>query len=202
MGTTHQKAAIGGSVSRRLRPLTLLLAAALLAGCASHEANNETNYAGRYHYPLLSAGTQFGGLPPAVQRTVRAETGGAPIADVVKTVSGDRVVYVVSFEKAKVLPPLYIAPDGSVLTPDLKVLIPAPAETVAGLTGGPVTGLTLSDLPQKVVKAIQESAPDAEVDYIARQGQGDQISYIITFKDRRHAPLHVAADGKVLGENR
>ncbi|HEV2208482.1 MAG TPA: hypothetical protein VG167_06870 [Verrucomicrobiae bacterium] len=173
--------------------------AIILAACAHERAIAPPDYASRYHYPLLSAGTQFGGLPPAVQRTVRSETGGAPIADVQKTTRADgSLVYVITFEKASVMPPLYIAPDGTVLTPDMRVLIPAPAETVAGLTGGPVTGLTLSDLPVKVVKTIQEKAPDAEVDYIKREGEGEHLVYAITFKDQKRPTLYVAPDGAVV----
>jgi hypothetical protein len=171
---------------------------ALLTGCARPAPKPPTQYQSLYHFPLLSPGTQFGALPPAVQRTVRAEAGGAQIADVQKTRAGERVVYVISFERGQLLPPLYVAPDGSVLTPDLQVVIPAPSGSVATLTGGPVTGLTLSDLPSKVVESIQELAPDAEVDYISTEGHGDQLTYVVTFKDRKHAPLYIAPSGQVL----
>ena len=57
----------------------------------------------------------FAELPPAIQRTIRAETGGVPIRDIQKNSNNDQVVYRVLFQNALLFPPLYIAADGSVL---------------------------------------------------------------------------------------
>jgi hypothetical protein len=156
----------------------------------------------RYDVPLKSPGTQFAELPPAVQRTIRAETGGVPILDIQKNSNNDQVVYRVLFQNALLFPPLYIAADGSVLNPDLTVAIAAPHEVVATKTAGPIEQIPLQDLPPQVIKAIQAQAPDAEVSHIERETQGDKVVYSVTFKDRNHPRLYLAPDGTVLGESR
>lgn len=180
----------------------------LLAGCAHHPHQEEQvaepveseqphlDYAQRYHYPLLSSGTQFAALPPAVQRTVRAEVGSMEISDVRKGANGSNLVYVIYFVKKHIMPPLYIAADGTVLTPDLKVLIPAPHETAADIG----TSLTLNDLPPKVVTTIQHRVPDAEVGAIGKETHGDSVIYVIFFKGDRHPPIYVASDGAFIKE--
>ena len=177
----------------------------LLAGCAHHREAEKVEktpepvrYEQRYHYPLQSVGTQFATLPPAVQRTVRAEVGSAQIADIRKGTTGDNLVYVVYFMKRDVMPPLYIAPDGSVLNPDLKVVIPAPHESAADIG----TSLTLNDLPAKVIATIQQRAPDAEVGAIGKETKGDAVTYLIFFKGDRHPPLYISADGTFVKEGR
>lgn len=197
------------------RPMCALLTAllgVLFAGCAHHhEAEHPAepveqaaaipesgDYERLYHYPLQSVGTQFAALPPAVQRTVRAEVGSAQISDIKKGTTGSDLVYVVHFMKRDVMPPLYIAPDGSVLTPDLKVFIPAPHQTALDIG----TGLTLNDLPPKVVATIQQRAPDAEVGAIGKETKGDNVTYVIFFKGDRHVPLYISADGSFVKEGR
>lgn len=172
----------------------------LLAGCAHHEKKpaEPVAYQERYHYPLLSSGTQFAALPPAVQRTIRAEVGSMEISDVRKGTTGTNLVYVIYFVKNDVMPPLYIAADGSVLRPDLKVLIPSPHETAADIG----TSLTLNDLPPKVVTTIQQRAPDAEVGSIGKETHGDTVTYVIFFKGDRHAPIYIASDGTFIKEGR
>jgi hypothetical protein len=173
--------------------------AALCAGCCSAPCPEKfAELMTSYHYPLISPGTQFAGLPPAVQRTIRAETGGARIADIEKDTSTEQVVYRIYFENSALFPPLYVAPDGSVLNPDLTVAVAAPHEAVATKTVGLADRVTLQDLPPPVVKAIQSQAPDAEVSTITREIRGDKVVYVVTFKDRMHPPLYLASDGTVL----
>jgi hypothetical protein len=136
----------------------------------------------------------------SVQNSIRAETGGADLDRVVKGSTDNRLVYVIYFRDKALLPPLYVAPDGTVLNPDLSVAVNAPRNSVGTLTGGPVTGLTLSDLPPKVVETIQQLAPDAEIDFISKQTRGDQTTYLVTFKNRARPTLHLAQDGSVLKE--
>ena len=173
----------------------------LVSGCfweRPHLATQGRDYEESYQYPLISPGTQFAALPPAVQNSIRAETGLAEISRVVKGTDSERIVYVVYFHNREMFPPLYIAPDGTVLSPNLSVTEAAPKGTVGALTGGPVTGLTLSDLPPKVVKTIQQRAPDAEIDFISKETHGDQTSYLIAFKNQARPKLHLAQDGTVL----
>ena len=137
-----------------------------------------------------------------MQNSIRAETGSAEIFRVVKGTNSERIVYVVYFRNRELFPPLYIAPDGTVLNPNLSVAVLAPPGSIGALTGGPVTGLTLSDLPPKVVKTIQQQAPDAEIDFISNETHGDQTFYVVTFKNQARPPLHLAQDGTVLKQFR
>ncbi len=197
-----------GMGARALCSLGMVL---LLPGCLWHhhhrdeateyQATRVARYQERYHNPLLSPGAQFATLPPAVQRTVRAEAGAADIDDIVKDNDAGRIVYRVYFRNAGANPPLYIAPDGSLLYPDLRVAIGGSQDTVGVLTGGPVTGITLSDLPPQVVKKIQERAPDAEVAYISKETRGDKVVYTIVFKDQMHPALRINANGTVVSDS-
>lgn len=176
----------------------------LAAGCRGPHRETPPEFAFGYHYPLKSPGTQFAELPPAVQRTIRAETGGTLIADIQKSETGsDRPFYRVIFENQVRFPPLYVAPDGSVLNPDLTIAISAPHEVVASRTAGASERLTLEDLPPQVVKAIQGQAPDAEVDTVTRETRGERgerVVYDVTFKDRKHPTLYLGPDGTILHE--
>ena len=181
----------------------MMLLVSLLAGCSWRRhaaASADLDYQAVYRYPLISPGAQFATLPPAVQNSIRAEAGCAELTRVVKGTSTDRLVYVVYFRNTAVYPPLYLASDGTVLTPNLAVAMIAPKDTVGTLTGGPGTGLTLSDLPPKVLKAIQQQAPDAEIDFISKETHADQASYLVTFKHHAHPPLHLDHEGTVLKE--
>jgi hypothetical protein len=176
------------------------LAGLLMFGCASQTSTSVEDYRKQYDKPLISSGAQFAALPPAVQNTIRAETGSATIADVVKDKSLGRIIYRVSFANSNLFKPLIMAPDGSLLDPDLIVAIGAPKDELNMLTGGGAGNASLNDLPPAAVKSIQRSAPDAQVDSIVRQVSGDQTVYLVNFKDRMHAPLRVTADGTILGE--
>src|SRR5688572_17387514 len=141
----------------------LCVLAGLAIGCRSSQPPPEVaDYP--YHEPLLSPGTKFGGLPPAVQRSVRAQAGAAELYDVAKATTINGVVYEVMFRDPKLYPSLYLAPDGSVIAPDLlTVVVAADEDTIGPRSGGAVDGLRLSDLPSKVVATIQEKVPTAEV---------------------------------------
>jgi hypothetical protein len=174
--------------------------AALFAGCVAPGPEMFTELYTSYHYPLMSPGAQFAELPPSVQRTIRAQTGGAPIANIEKDTRKEQVVYRIYFENPASYPTLYVAPDGSVLNPDLTVAIAAPHEVVATKTAGLADRITLQDLPPSVLKAIQSQAPDAEVSTITRETHGDKVVYVVTFKDRMHATMYLASDGTLLHE--
>jgi hypothetical protein len=198
-----------GSIFSRKRPETIasLLAAVLCAllsgGCAGPSNENYAKaYAKLYDKPLISSGAQFASLPPAVQNTILAETGSAGIQNIFKDASSARIVYRIEFINADAYPPLFVAADGSLLDPDLNVLIAAaPPEKVSVATGAPLTTLMLSELPPPVVRSIQLHAPDAEVANIVKETHGNQTTYFVTFKDRMHALLHISADGTLLTDS-
>jgi hypothetical protein len=176
------------------KPLVIFVCGLAVTGCVEPR---DTERVRHYDKPLISPGTEFASLPPAVQNTIRAETGSADIADVTKDYVAGRLVYRVRFEHEDLFPQLNIAPDGSLLNSNLTVAIGAAQDKANIIAGGPVTSITLSDLPPAVVKAIQRQAPDAQVDTITKEVQRDQTTYLVTFKDRMHAAMRLASDGTV-----
>jgi hypothetical protein len=67
------------------------------------------------------------------------------------------------------------------------------------LTGGPVTGTTVNDLPQPVKNTLKEKTPNAEVADIDKQTQGGRVIYRITFGEPGKNPtLYIAEDGNIV----
>ncbi|MBC8095926.1 MAG: hypothetical protein H7Y43_08945 [Akkermansiaceae bacterium] len=183
-------------------PATMLFlcgSMALLAiGCASHQ-RAVINEAYPYKEPLSSPGQKFSGLPPAVQRTVRAQVGTADIYDIDKLTASDESIYRLTFRNSRLFPPLYVKSDGSVMYPDLiHVAVGAGEDDIGALSGGAVSGLKVSDLPQKVVSTIQEKAPTAEVAFINKVSFNDQTFFEVSFKDPLRNPQLVVAEDGVL----
>src|SRR5689334_972003 len=175
---SHMKTSETWSIKNLRAVLCLAGLAVLSAGCEANRPDTGLQPVVRYNYPLMSPGTQFGECPPAVQRTIRAETGGAQIEDIEKGSNDYLTVYKVRFVNSALFPPLYVASDGSILNPDLSVAIPAPHETAAIKTAGPVERVTLPDLPPQVVKTIQAQVPDAELSSIVRETERDKVVYV------------------------
>jgi len=179
----------------------IALAAAFCPGCASDRKEQQPVAETPYRQPLVSPGAQFGSLPPAVQNAVRAETGSADIEDVIKTKVGDRAVYEVRFADPQLFPPMHVAQDGSVLNRDMTVAVGAPRDRSEILFGAGAGGLKFEDLPVPVANVVGPYAPPGEVASIDRQLWGNQLVYIISFKDEvRYPKLYVASDGRVLKE--
>jgi hypothetical protein len=130
-----------------------VLVALLLAGCATSNKSQKAEHESVYDQPLNSPGAKFGAMPPVVQRTVLAEAGLAEIVDTVRDTSSGRVVYKIYFRDKDVYPPLYVAPDGSVLSADLTVVVSAAHGT----------RIQRADVPAKVLKTIPERARKAGV---------------------------------------
>ncbi|MCX6928681.1 MAG: hypothetical protein NT154_36535 [Verrucomicrobia bacterium] len=164
----------------------------LLVGCSSPDKPKAAAHETRYHKPLTSPGAKFGALPPVVQLTVLAEVGPEEVVDAVRDTSSGRVVYRIYFRDSDVFPPLYVAPDGSVLNPDLTVAVSA----IEGTRVKPV------DVPAKVMKAIPERAPVSDVAYVNKESWGGRVVYVVHFKDKAHNPkLLIGEDGAFLDEN-
>ncbi len=161
----------------------------LLAGCATQDKTAARNYP--YHKPLTSPGAKFGDLPPLVQRTVLAEAGAEEVVDTIRDTNSGRVVYKIYFRDPGTYPTLYVAPDGSLLNPDLTV-------AVSARHGNRVKP---ADLPPGVKEAIPKHAPAATVAYITKESWGGRTVYVITFKDETHNPkLLLGEDGTVMDE--
>src|SRR5439155_21137010 len=131
--------------------------------------------------PLLSPGAAFATLPPPVQNAVRAQAGIQEITHIAKDTSSGQVVYKIYFSSSEVFPPLYVAADGSVLHPDLRV-------AVAALESSSGSGLRLAELPPDVLKAVHDHATNAEITSITKEAWGDRSVYILAFRDDAHHP--------------
>ena len=194
---TRRLLSTGGRVNfsrfMRSQVFGVVALAGLLAGCATQHEARKAEHQTPYHKPLTSLGAQFGALPPVVQSTVLAEAGGAEIMDAFRDTSSGRVVYKIYFREPDVFPPLFVAPDGSVLNPDLTVAVSA----VHG------TRVKTADVPPKVMKVIEEHAPLAGYSAINKENWGDRVVYIVSFKDEAHYPkLFITADGTLIDETR
>ena len=67
------------------------------------------------------------------------------------------------------------------------------------LTGGPITGITLQDLPPSVKETLEARAPHAEIELIEKKPRNGQLVYEFTFTESSNTPkLYVSEDGKVL----
>ena len=165
--------------------------AMLLAACSTPKPPQKAAQGTPYHKPLTSPGALFGALPPVVQLTVLAQVGPEPVVDAVRDTSSGQVVYKVYLKDADLFPPLYVAPDGSVLNRDLSVAVNA----------RPGARVKLADLPEAVQKAIPKHAPAGEVSYIIKEHWGGRTVYFVTFKDQTHTPrLLLGEDGSLVSE--
>ncbi len=172
-----------------------LLGAALLAllicGCDTPQENKKTSQKTPYNKPLTSLGAKFGALPPRVQATVLAQAGAADIVDAVRESNSGHVVYKITFREPEIYPTLLVAPDGSVLNPDLTVAVPARQGKA----------IKIGEVPAPVVKVIEEKGPSSGASTINKETWGDRTVYVVSFEDEAHYPrLFIAADGTVLQE--
>jgi len=148
-----------------------------------------------YRLPLRSLGEAFGEMPLPAQNTVRAEAGGAEIADVIKLSTADKVYYKIVFKQFGHFPPLFVGADGSVLYPDLTVAVPAPI----GRLASPGLVVIVNDLPPDARKALQDRAGSGEVEKITKELWGAHVVYVVSFKNpEQHPKLYIASDGVVL----
>jgi len=183
------------------------IAAVAVGGCFSRpkpKIVQAPHVVGPYQLPLVSPGAQFGALPPTVQNAVRAQAGTAVIDRVVKDRHPMGTVYKIYFRHSGVFPPLFVTPDGDVLNPDYTIAVPsakATEEAFAAGGAGEGASVKLMDLPEQVLKIIQEQTPHGEIDSIEKQAWGDRTVYIVNFKGENASPkLYVRSDGIVLKE--
>ncbi len=175
----------------KTRMLAVIALVGLLTGCAPQTQTRKAAQKTPYHRPLTSLGAKFGALPPAVQSTVLAQAGGAEISDAVRDTSSGRVVYKIYFRDPDVFPPLFVAPDGSVLNPDLTV-------AVSAIRG---TKVKAADVPPSVMKVIEDKGPASGYSSIQKERWGDRVIYMVTFKDEAHYPrMCITADGTIVEE--
>jgi hypothetical protein len=69
------------------------------------------------------------------------------------------------------------------------------------LTGGPITGTTIQELPQSVKDALKSRTPHAEIAGIVKTRRDGRVVYDISFIDMENTPeIYLRDDGKVMPE--
>ena len=78
----------------------------------------------------------------------------------------------------------------------------APVDTDQNvLTGGPITGTTIQELPQSVKEALKRRAPHAEIAGIVKTRRDGRVVYDVSFIDMENTPeIYLRDDGKVMPE--
>src|SRR6185369_7068980 len=161
--------------------VTLLAAAGLLVGC---------------NRSLESASTKFNELPPAVQKTVRAQAPNGEIANVSSKTDNGMQIYEIEFREPGTNPKILVSADGKLLSTDMA----KPAGAVERmLTPTGAVGTKFSALPEKVQKTIQARSPNVEIADISRHESDGRVIYEVEFKDKGKNPsIRVAEDGTLV----
>lgn len=69
------------------------------------------------------------------------------------------------------------------------------------LTGGPITGVTIQDLPSAVKDTLKQRVPHSEIVSITKSSRNGEAVYDISFVEADNTPeIYVADDGKVMPE--
>ena len=161
--------------------ISLLMATGLLVACNQN---------------IKSASDDFNSLPPAVQKTVRAQAPNAEIASISDKTENGTKVYEVELREEGGNPKLVIAADGTLVSSDL----PKPAGAIQRLlTPTGAVGTPFSALPEAAQKAIQAHAPNAQIASITRHDENGRVIYEVEFKDQGKNPtMKVAEDGTLV----
>jgi len=162
--------------------ITMMAAACLLAGCDQS---------------IEKASLKFNELPPAVQKTVRAQSPNGEIAAVAKTTDNGMDVYEVKFKQPDgSTPKVLVNMDGKLISSDFPHTAGA-IERVLTPTGA--TGTKFSALPEAAQKTIKAKAPDAQITDISRHEDNGRVYYTVEFEDKGKNPtIKVADDGTLI----
>lgn len=68
------------------------------------------------------------------------------------------------------------------------------------LTGGPITGTTIEDLPAPVKQSLNEHVPHAEIVSITKSRREKTVVYDVSFANSDTRELYLREDGKILPE--
>ena len=68
------------------------------------------------------------------------------------------------------------------------------------LTGGPITGTTIQQLPLSVKDTLKARVPHAEIAGINKTRRNGEVIYDISFIDADNPELYVRSDGQVMPE--
>lgn len=159
----------------------LLAAAGLVAGC---------------NQSIEKASSNFNELPPAVQKTVRAQAPNAEIDAVHQTTRNGVAVYEVKLRMNGGTPKLVVSTDGQLIDTDLPRQASAVQRT---LTPTGAVGTPFSALPEAAQKTILARAPQTEVTGISRHDKDGRVIYEVEFADQGKNPtMRVAEDGTLV----
>src|SRR5436190_12965043 len=143
-----------------------------------------------------SASQKFNELPPAVQKTVRAQAPNAEIADVTKKTQDGMDVYEIQFNEPGKNPKVIVAADGKLLNTDMPKAT-GPVQRLLTPTGA--VGTKLSALPEAAQKTIQSKAPNKQISDISRHEKDGRVMYEVEFNDAgNRSIMEVAEDGTVV----
>lgn len=151
---------------------------------------------------------QMNELPAAVQNTIKAQAGAAPIEDIDKGTLNGRVVYEVAFKKDGQHTELRVAEDGTVietLTPGQPIKAPAgaAAEYNRGFNAqlSNASKVSFEATPPAVQAIIKERAGSAQIEDIDKGMLGTTTAYQAAYKKNgKHTELRVTEDGKFVRE--
>jgi uncharacterized membrane protein YkoI len=162
--------------------LALIAATALVAAACSKNVERTSQ--------------KFNELPPAVQKTARAQAPNAEITDVSKTTKDGMDAYEITFRTDNGNPKVIIGTDGHLVSSDL----PKPPGAIEKmLTPTGAAGTPFSALPLPVQQTIKSRAPNAEIANISRHDNNGRAIYEVEFKDDGTNPaLRVAEDGTLV----
>jgi uncharacterized membrane protein YkoI len=162
--------------------IALIAATGLMVGC---------------NQSIENASTKFNELPPAVQKTVRAQAPNSEITAVNKTTDNGMEVYEVKFKQPDgSTPKVMVSLDGRLLSSDF----PKTAGAIErALTPTGATGTKFSALPEAAQKTIKAKAPDAQIADISRHEENGRVFYTVEFTEKGKNPtMKVAEDGSLI----
>jgi uncharacterized membrane protein YkoI len=160
-----------------------LAATGLLAGC---------------NPSVETASKEFNSLPPAVQKTIRAQAPNAEIAKISHTTTNGMEAYKVQFREEGRNPTIMVAADGSLLSTELGRRAGA---IERALTPTGAVGTPFSALPEAAQKTIKGHAPNAEIANISRHEENGRVIYEVEFAEKgRNPSIKVAEDGTLVQE--
>lgn len=143
-----------------------------------------------------SASKSFNELPPAVQKTVRAQAPDAELDRVVHDERDGMDQFTVELRREGRNAKVVVAADGRLISSDLAQTA-GPIERLLTPTGA--AGTPFSALPLAAQKTIRSHAPDAQVAGITRDEENGRVIYKVEFVDEGKNPtLRVAEDGALV----
>jgi uncharacterized membrane protein YkoI len=146
---------------------------------------------------IENASTKFNQLPPAVQKTVRAQDPNGEIEAITKSTDNGMEVYDVKFKRADgSTPKMRVAMDGKLISSDFPK---AAGGIERALTPTGATGTKFSALPEAAQKTIKAQAPDAAIADISRHEDKGKVYYTVEFAEKGKNPtIKVAEDGALI----